>query len=125
VRASLDVQVVPPSERPEVQSLVAEAAEARTDIRSGQAFKKPDVGFGVRLKRDEGNQGAVGVVSIAIPSSMPARNRSLRARRVSAGLSWNGRLSCRSSIGALAPPMRRSRCEAVHRRARGSGCSVD
>jgi cobalt-zinc-cadmium efflux system outer membrane protein len=67
IRAGVDVQPVAPSERPEVQSLVAEAAEARADIRLGQAFKKPDLGFGVRLKRDEGNQAAAGVFSIAIP----------------------------------------------------------
>ena len=67
IRAGLDVQPVALSERPEVQGLVAEAAEARADVRLGQAFKKPDLGFGVRLKRDEGNQGAAGVFSIAIP----------------------------------------------------------
>ncbi|HEY7291570.1 MAG TPA: TolC family protein [Vicinamibacterales bacterium] len=67
VRAGLDAQVVPSAERPEVQALVAEAAEARADIRLGQAFKKPDLGFGVRVKRDEGNQGAAGVFSIALP----------------------------------------------------------
>jgi cobalt-zinc-cadmium efflux system outer membrane protein len=67
VRAGLDAQVVPSAERPEVQALVAEAAEARADIRLGQAFKRPDLGFGVRVKRDEGNQGAAGVFSIALP----------------------------------------------------------
>jgi len=67
VRAGLDVHVVPPSERPEVQALMAEVAEARADIRLGQAFKKPDLGFGVRVKRDEGHQGAAGVFSIALP----------------------------------------------------------
>ena len=67
IRAGLDIQIVAPSERPEVQTLVAEAAEARADIRLGQAFKKPDLGFGVRVKRDEGHQAAAGVVSIAIP----------------------------------------------------------
>jgi len=59
--------MVAPSERPEVQALIAEAAEARADIRLGQAFKKPDLGLGVRVKRDEGNQGFGGVFSIAIP----------------------------------------------------------
>jgi len=67
IRAGLDVQIVAPSERPEVQTLVAEAAEARADIRLGQAFKKPDLGFGVRVKRDEGHQAAAGVISLAIP----------------------------------------------------------
>jgi outer membrane protein, heavy metal efflux system len=67
IRAGLDVQTVTASDRPEVQTLAAEAAEARADIRLGQAFKKPDLGFGVRLKRDEGHQAAAGVVSIAIP----------------------------------------------------------
>jgi cobalt-zinc-cadmium efflux system outer membrane protein len=67
IRAGLDVQIVAPSERPEVQTLVAEGAEARADIRLGQAFKKPDLGFGVRVKRDEGHQAAAGVVSLAIP----------------------------------------------------------
>jgi cobalt-zinc-cadmium efflux system outer membrane protein len=67
IRAGLDVQSVAASDRPEVQTLAAEAAEARADIRLGQAFKKPDLGFGVRLKRDEGHQAAAGVVSIALP----------------------------------------------------------
>lgn len=67
IRAGLDVQIVAAADRPEVQTLVAEAAEARADIRLGQAFKKPDLGFGVRLKRDEGHQAAAGVVSIALP----------------------------------------------------------
>jgi len=30
-------------------------------------LKKPDLGFGMRIKRDEGHQAAAGVVSIAIP----------------------------------------------------------
>ncbi len=67
IRAGLDVQIVAVADRPEVQTLAAEAAKARADIRLGQAFKKPDLGFGVRLKRDEGHQAAAGVVSIAIP----------------------------------------------------------
>jgi len=67
IRSGLDVQIVAPSERPEVQTLAAEAAEARADIRLGQAFKKPDLGFGVRVKRDEGHQAAGGMVLLAIP----------------------------------------------------------
>ncbi|HEY7173224.1 MAG TPA: TolC family protein [Vicinamibacterales bacterium] len=67
IRAGRAVQAVPSAERPEVQSLVAEAAEARADVRLGQAFKKPDLGFGVRVKRDEGNQAALGVFSIGLP----------------------------------------------------------
>jgi len=67
IRAGLDVEIVAPFERPEVQSLVAEAAEARAEISLGKALKKPDLGFGMRIKRDEGHQAAAGVVSIAIP----------------------------------------------------------
>jgi cobalt-zinc-cadmium efflux system outer membrane protein len=67
IRSGLDVQIVAPSERPEVQTIAAEAAEARADIRLGQAFKKPDLGFGVRVKRDEGHQAAGGMVLLAIP----------------------------------------------------------
>jgi cobalt-zinc-cadmium efflux system outer membrane protein len=67
IRAGLDVEIVAPIERPEVQSLVAEAAEARAEISLGKTLKKPDLGFGMRIKRDEGHQAAAGVVSIAIP----------------------------------------------------------
>ena len=67
VRAGLDIQVVAAADRPEVQSLVAEANEARADIQLGRAFKKPDLGFGFRFKRDEGHQAAAGVFSIALP----------------------------------------------------------
>jgi cobalt-zinc-cadmium efflux system outer membrane protein len=67
IRAGLDVRAVAPADRPEVQTLVAEAAEARSDIQLGKAFKKPDLGFGFRLKRDEGHQAAAGVFSIALP----------------------------------------------------------
>src|SRR4029079_6927840 len=67
IRAGLDVEIVAPFERPEVQSLVAEAAEARAEVSLGKDFEKPDLGFGMRIKRDEGHQAAAGVVSIAIP----------------------------------------------------------
>ena len=67
IRAGIDVQAVALADRPEVQSLAAEASEARADIQLGQAFKKPDLGFGFRVKRDEGHQAAAGVVSIALP----------------------------------------------------------
>lgn len=67
IRAGLDSQPVAPSDRPEIQTLVAEANEARADIQLGRAFKKPDLGFGFRVKRDEGNPGAAAVFSIAIP----------------------------------------------------------
>jgi outer membrane protein, heavy metal efflux system len=67
IRDGRAVQLVPAAERPEVRSLIAEAAEARADVRLGRAFKKPDLGFGMRAKRDEGNRAAVGVFSIALP----------------------------------------------------------
>jgi cobalt-zinc-cadmium efflux system outer membrane protein len=67
VRAGLAVEIVAPSERPEVQTLAAEAAEARADIQLGQAFKKPDLGFGVRMKRDEAHQAVAGLISVALP----------------------------------------------------------
>ena len=67
IRAGRAVQVVPAVERPEVQSLVAEAAEARAEVHLGRALKKPDVGFGARVKRDEGNQAAIGAFSISLP----------------------------------------------------------
>jgi len=67
IRAGLDIQTVAVADRPEVQSLVAEANEARADIQLGRAFKKPDLGFGFQVKRDEGHQAVAGVLSIALP----------------------------------------------------------
>ena len=67
VNDGLNIQPMTATERPEVRALSAEAAEARADIKLGEAFKKPDLGFGFRFKRDEGHQAAAGVFSIGLP----------------------------------------------------------
>jgi cobalt-zinc-cadmium efflux system outer membrane protein len=55
------------TERPEVKMLLAEAAEAQADVRLGQGFTKPDLGFGLRFKREEGHQAAAAGISIGLP----------------------------------------------------------
>lgn len=67
VRDGLNLQIAAAGERPEVQSLVAEALEARADLRLGQAFKKPDLGAGFRISREEGHQAAAGFFSVGLP----------------------------------------------------------
>jgi len=57
----------PLAERPEIRSIAAEIAEARADIRLGEGLKKPDLGWNVRAKRDEGNPGAMGGFSVVVP----------------------------------------------------------
>lgn len=67
VKDGLGIQPMTAADRPEVRALSAEVAEARADIKLGEAFKKPDLGFGFRFKRDEGHQAAAGVISIGLP----------------------------------------------------------
>ncbi|MGB7217388.1 MAG: TolC family protein [Vicinamibacterales bacterium] len=67
IRDGLAVQRLPASERPEVKVLLAEAAEARADVRLGQGLRKPDLGLGLRYKRDEGHQAAAVGFSIGLP----------------------------------------------------------
>jgi cobalt-zinc-cadmium efflux system outer membrane protein len=67
IRDGLTVSALPPTARPEVQMLVAEASEARAEVRLGQGFKKPDLGIGFLVRRDEGHQGAAGLFSMTIP----------------------------------------------------------
>jgi outer membrane protein, heavy metal efflux system len=57
----------PLTERPEIRSIAAEIAEARADIRLGEGLKKPDLGWNVRAKRDEGNPAAMGGFSVVVP----------------------------------------------------------
>lgn len=67
IQDGLAVTLSPATERPEVKMLLAEAAEAQADVRLGQGFTKPDLGFGLRFKRDEGHQAAAAGFSIGLP----------------------------------------------------------
>lgn len=67
IRDGLAVELSPATERPEVKMLLAEAAEAQADVRLGQGFMKPDLGFGLQFKREEGHRAAAGGISIGLP----------------------------------------------------------
>jgi cobalt-zinc-cadmium efflux system outer membrane protein len=67
IQDGLAVTLSPATERPEVRMLLAESAEAKADVRLGQEFTKPDFGFGLRFKREEGHQAAAAGFSIGLP----------------------------------------------------------
>ena len=61
------VQETSLNERPEIQRIGAEIAEARADVRLGQGLKMPDLGWNVRAGRDEGNPVALAGFSLVVP----------------------------------------------------------
>jgi len=53
--------------RPDLQALRAEMAGAEADVRLGRAASRPDVGVGARFRREEGNPGFLGELSLIFP----------------------------------------------------------
>jgi len=54
-------------DRPDFQTLKAELGEAQADLRLGEGFKLPDLGFTARYKRDTGDNVYQGSVKITLP----------------------------------------------------------
>jgi cobalt-zinc-cadmium efflux system outer membrane protein len=75
VAGSLDVE--PPSElgqavelaarRPELRALEAGIDEAQAEMRLGESFRSPDIGFGVRYAHEEGDRIVSGGVTVSLP----------------------------------------------------------
>jgi len=53
--------------RPDYRALQAELREAEADVRLGEGFKWPDLGFGTRYKRDTGDNVYQGGLKITLP----------------------------------------------------------
>ncbi len=54
-------------ERPDFQALKAELGEAQADVRLGEGFKWPDLGFTTRYRRDTGDNVYQGGLKITLP----------------------------------------------------------
>jgi cobalt-zinc-cadmium efflux system outer membrane protein len=54
-------------DRPDIRVLEAEIREAEADIRLGQGFRRPDIGFTTRYQREEGANIVQGGLKITLP----------------------------------------------------------
>jgi cobalt-zinc-cadmium efflux system outer membrane protein len=54
-------------QRPELRALEAAVQEAEAQARLGDAYAKPDYGFGLRYSREEGDQIVLGGMTVALP----------------------------------------------------------
>ncbi len=63
--------------RPDYRALQAELREAEADVRLGEGFKWPDLGFGAKYKRDTGDNVYQGGLKITLP--VFSRGQELRA----------------------------------------------
>ena len=54
-------------QRPELRALEAAVQEAEADMRLGGAYAKPDLGFGVRYSREEGDHIILGGLTVTLP----------------------------------------------------------
>src|SRR5262245_15873316 len=66
-RADLVALIAAVDSRPDLQALRAEMAGAEADVRLGRAASRPDVGVGARFRREEGNPGFLGELSLIFP----------------------------------------------------------
>ena len=64
-------------DRPELRVLAAEVLEAEAEVRLGQGYTWPDLGFGLRYEREEGADVVLGGVSVVLP--VFERGQGLRA----------------------------------------------
>src|SRR5262249_26533019 len=54
-------------ERPDLRALAAEAEQASADARLGRGMRWPKVGLGATYERDDGNNVALGTMSLSLP----------------------------------------------------------
>jgi cobalt-zinc-cadmium efflux system outer membrane protein len=54
-------------DRPDVRALQASIADAESDLRLGRGLRRPEVGLGVRMKREEGHRAVLGEVALTLP----------------------------------------------------------
>ena len=67
IREGLAVQPSPTTDRPEVRALAADALEGQATLRLGQGIRKPDIGIGFGIKREEAHQAATAIASFVVP----------------------------------------------------------
>jgi cobalt-zinc-cadmium efflux system outer membrane protein len=109
-------------ERPDLKGLEAGAREAEADVRLGRALAWPDVGLGAAYERDDGNNVALGLVTLTLP--VFERGQGVRAE----GLARRQRIEfeLEASRRALAVEVQTAfdayqrRLEAVHELERGA-----
>jgi cobalt-zinc-cadmium efflux system outer membrane protein len=73
----LNVMLQGAAQRPELVVLEARVREAEAEVRLGNAFARPEYGFGVRFAREEGDQIVLGGVTVTLP--IFARGQELQA----------------------------------------------
>lgn len=76
-RYTLEELLAGAAERPDLQALEAAAHEAQADIRLGRALEWPNVGVGANYERDDGDNVAMGTLSVTLP--VFERGQGLRA----------------------------------------------
>jgi outer membrane protein, heavy metal efflux system len=85
---ALDTALADAAARPELRELEAALREAEAEVRLGEAFKKPELGFGARFSREEGDRILFGGLTISLPASSSGQELravgSARAARVRA-----------------------------------------
>jgi cobalt-zinc-cadmium efflux system outer membrane protein len=53
--------------RPDLRAMDAEIRDAEADVRLGRATRRPDVGLGARMKREEGHLAVIGELTFTLP----------------------------------------------------------
>ena len=67
-------------QRPDLQALTAAVGEAQADVRLGRALQWPNLGLGAAYERDDGNNIAMGLVTVTLP--VFERGQGVRAEAV-------------------------------------------
>lgn len=68
VRAEISPLVAAVENRPDLQALREEIATAAADVRLGKASRRPDIGVGARMKREEGHKAVIGEFTLVLPA---------------------------------------------------------
>jgi len=76
-RSDLPALVAGVENRPDLQALRAEIADAQADAQLGRAMGRPDLGVGARYKHEEGHRAILGEVTLTLP--VFARGQELQA----------------------------------------------
>jgi outer membrane protein, heavy metal efflux system len=66
-RSDLPALLAAVENRPDLEAMRAEIAEAEADVRLGRAAKSPDLGIGGRFKHEEGHRAVIGELTLTLP----------------------------------------------------------
>jgi len=65
--ADLQRLIATVNDRPDIRALQASIADAESDLRLGRGLRRPDVGIGARMKREEGHHAVLGELVLTLP----------------------------------------------------------